>query len=1611
MTDYDEKCLILSENIRSSVNPVCFDTLVVGSGPVAMLIADLRYGGESAFSYQDGLICNAPLFFSIPGKPDQFKGHGSIVIGTGIQQSGLDFFGRDLDSLATEDINRHGVFSKKATGESLSSVLRQAREKLQMPILDCWVDKVEQYSNQRENWAAPEEFSVRLLIKWPDGEQKYIYGRHIDLCLGAGPARYLEETQMQHNQQKRALLDGCMCYLNETGFEAMARNLINKAAMAPDKPLRILMLNTHMCSSFIVQLIENPETIFGKHKVPKIEITWVDRDENFIKFGQSTYPDDKYLFEKYIKPGIAENTGHFKKKTGETSLRIFTKKDNFQCSYSETGELTAKWKTLDNEEHFDCFCLSLGQAQHKLHAQLVNEFGSFIPEFLYQDKLIEYAALPSEVRINSSELDSNQVQPSLVATRSPKGNVYCWGVAANTTLLGLENGESRDFCFYLNKKHTSFFAPNTHEPGSLAVVLNQLYQVYAMAMLDRPEFGNVSGLRPRDPLWHLVKYKQQCRKHVLYYASEKELADAITKSVLNVLGFIDSTKDGKLSEKYFEYYSKCSALATQLIKKRAELLERDNYRAELINEELREIFLDAPKELSEDPIKEFYEHFYRIYRYKTITEGMENFSVSKFDPITAALDITSDERKEIKQKLKKYVGAYRFGMNSVLDMNLLSMSEPRKYVISDHLPISIQTTGLYDYSIKLMSWNLLADVHMPNSFKDFRADYLNAKILGLSSFGYYGKKDSRDICDNFGLFFDLATFITSHPFYQDQSSYLRLLRPNGEEEQISTEEFEMVLNDWIVKKLDPEVKKWSGNISDEALQQLRNEIVTQIKNKGFLDSFKSSCVSACKLIKHIESMKWEQRLARLSENKTLIHQLKQQDFITLQECTQPEEFLKSIFGENWQQEYGLLKTKASTRKRGPYSDDLPGDWCVVIYKKSTWKLDEYTLPKFLALGNNNKPGILAKFVTIDENQALIVGSIHHPGGENLNQIDKVISETPDRITPFIINGDFNHTKDELSVPAGVTLTESSSSFGTMAGNDWDGVHMGRSIDLCLHSESLNVEVETVLPIDRSSDAGVVTFQLYSKETFDGYNADAALAEIKNITKLYTRLAEEAKKCNKKPPKLELVTLLIPNWDKEGNGFENIEYIEKKQQYIQKLRSVLSETSVKVVDFTSQGIAEPYELEYLKGLKNYGITADLMKNNAVIRHSDKPHIQIDTNTDILDYNKFYSTTIGQGPPNWKDALDVTAYNRYYLTVTNKVGFFAPESNSVTNRQFIPYLKKARAEFFSQSKEELEASKSRNAAYEEIFTVALERAGYVKRIHPTHKTGAIDQFHANVTDEDTLQYFGITANIAVVARQTWQKRGIASEGTGDARLKSLEPLKYGDANLNSAHISFIIRRYTGNVSLTIKPDHEGFLKLIDVPQDIDILTKYFSQIKINHPQYYLDLLRVIPNIEEGRDLLCKMIGEFLTDRLVLVNIDEILDRAKYIIKDFSWKESSVKELQDIFSKLQSQLFSMNLNHDPNSIFVQNLSKALHSCSSMDNTEVIQELYLFLKSIDDVTLDSRLSDIKGTIVEKLDLLLEDRAGILDEKSIAVKHKQNFFNPAEEIKSELLKVKQNKP
>jgi hypothetical protein len=109
-------------------------------------------------------------------------------------------------------------------------------------------------------------------------------------------------------------------------------------------------------------------------------------------------------------------------------------------------------------------------------------------------------------------------------------------------------------------------------------------------------------------------------------------------------------------------------------------------------------------------------------------------------------------------------------------------------------------------------------------------------------------------------------------------------------------------------------------------------------------------------------------------------------------------------------------------------------------------------------------------------------------------------------------------------------------------------------------------------------------------------------------------------------------LLIPNWKKAGNSYDNIEYLKVEAEFMENARNQLSVTDVKVENFHGK-LPEltPPERNYMHGLSMSADNLDLMKNHVVLQNSDRQHLQLDSNTKVVDYAKLYQETFASSPP--------------------------------------------------------------------------------------------------------------------------------------------------------------------------------------------------------------------------------------------------------------------------------------------------------------------------------------------------------------------------------------------
>lgn len=361
--------------------------------------------------------------------------------------------------------------------------------------------------------------------------------------------------------------------------------------------------------------------------------------------------------------------------------------------------------------------------------------------------------------------------------------------------------------------------------------------------------------------------------------------------------------------------------------------------------------------------------------------------------------------------------AFRFG-TSAFRLGLVPQG------ISDHLPIAIDIAPL---QARMVSWNLLADVHLYNNFMNISGTlHLEAAIKAKTPGGniYCNDRGNR----LYHLFSELAEFLYA----------------KGKQGHITINE--KTLNEFI--PLDAQSSHLARSEDPQKLIQEQQELVNARKDivEILLDQkhehaheFKLAIRHSLELIHHIQSeegaLKWSNRLQRIIDNENLLSELLQADIVCLQECTSPDDVYQLYIDSDKSMKLIQYRVNSETN-----------DHCVLMYDEN--KFDLIGEPIFHSL-EGKKPCIFAKLQNKSSGQVCIVSSIHHPGGDKylldelLAQVAR-LKQDPNEAIPFCVAGDYNHTKEyfENHERFNDKLTMHYPEQGTMAGSDFGNTNLG-----------------------------------------------------------------------------------------------------------------------------------------------------------------------------------------------------------------------------------------------------------------------------------------------------------------------------------------------------------------------------------------------------------------------------------------------------------------------------------------------------------------------------------------------------------------------------------------
>jgi len=238
----------------------------------------------------------------------------------------------------------------------------------------------------------------------------------------------------------------------------------------------------------------------------------------------------------------------------------------------------------------------------------------------------------------------------------------------------------------------------------------------------------------------------------------------------------------------------------------------------------------------------------------------------------------------------------------------------------------------------------------------------------------------------------------------------------------------------------------------------------------------------------------------------------------------------------------------------------------------------------------------------------------------------------------------------------------------------------------------------------SEPSELVTIGLFCTE--QNVSAFPISSQIKSIEYIRKKITEAANQAEKQPPRFVLSMLLIPNWERVGNSYNDEDYQKNREEFFTRVSGEMQRQHCGFELKNAYLDASQAERGYLHQLKNNGANADWIKTHALVFNPRAKHLQLDSNTKIKDYHSFYAHTFEQNTHDSlsagaHDGLNASAYDESfkYVSAHNKVVYAIP-GGRVVRALNAPVLLYCEAH-----QDPHDPEKDHNSIYSKVFSASL------------------------------------------------------------------------------------------------------------------------------------------------------------------------------------------------------------------------------------------------------------------------------------------------------------------
>jgi hypothetical protein len=395
--------------------------------------------------------------------------------------------------------------------------------------------------------------------------------------------------------------------------------------------------------------------------------------------------------------------------------------------------------------------------------------------------------------------------------------------------------------------------------------------------------------------------------------------------------------------------------------------------------------------------------------------------------------------------------------------------------------------------------------------------------------------------------------------------------------------------------------------------------------------------------------------------------------------------------------------------------------------------------------------------------------------------------------------------------------------------------------------------------DRSWDT--VTINLYALETNDATRYNSFFrAEIANIKKIHHGLVNAANHSGRNPPNFVVSVLLVPLWDRANNSYQNNEYLDKKNQFIEELKASLNGISnMFVEDFYTDHVKRSDLQAYMHDLKALGNTTDIIKTVAVINNAKHcRHLQIDSNTVVPSYKDLYIKTFFASEQ--KDGINASYYDIFYISAHNKMIYTTPEGHIATKSRLENLFYKWCGDHKNDDNVIGDKKPQKNSIYSKVFTPALKEIEYTRELLLNDNNKV---YPATLDDK----VYWLTNCMVTAVNMSWSDD---APKTNPALLQ-IPSVKIGeDGIFNYQCLDNVIKKYTGNLKRHSKAiglsDNSKFgdasrqllLQLTNYKLELEA-TREFYKNAVQMMQTTPELIdHLIPNTDHGTKLTMELFG---------------------------------------------------------------------------------------------------------------------------------------------------------